>query len=89
MNENLHKRKNVFCVIAIVPYENGKHDIQTNTGWSRNPYEEDYAVVPDELVPNIIATKGYCDIELNKKGTEVVSFTAKEIPEPETFISEE
>ena len=33
------------------------------------------------IVQDIIATKGFCDIVLNEEGTEVVSFTAREIPE--------
>ena len=90
MRENLIERKNPFCVISITPDENARHYIQTNSLWFDNPYE-DYAVVPDELVPDICATHGYCDIVLNEEGTEVVSFTAREIPEipaPEIPISE-
>ena len=39
------------------------------------------------MVEDILVTRGFCDIELNEDGTEVVSFTAleiPEIPEPET-----
>ena len=78
--ENVIERKNAFCVIAIECYENGQHDIQTNTGWTKNPYGKEYAVVPDNLVPEIMATKGFCDIELNEEGAEVVSYTSREIP---------
>lgn len=85
-------RKNWFCVISIATYgENEMHDIQTNSSWSKNPYGEEYAVVPDALVQDILATRGYCDIVLNDDGTEVVSFTAREIPEipePEIPVSE-
>lgn len=56
-------------------------DIQTNSAWNKNPYENDYAVVPENLVEGIIETNGFCDIELNDEGTEVVSFTPREIPE--------
>lgn len=90
MTENI--RKNPFCVISIATYGDYEmHDIQTNSGWSKNPYGEDYAVVPDEMVQDIIKTNGFCDIVLNDDGTEVVSFTAREIPEipePETPVSE-
>lgn len=58
----------------------GVRDIQTNSSWSKNPYGDDYAVIPEELIDAIIETRGFCDIELNKDGTEVVSFTAREIP---------
>ena len=75
-------RKNHFCVISKGALDNhGSHDIQTNSGWLENPYGETYAVVPDDMVQGIMATKGYCDITLNDDGTEVVSFVAREIPE--------
>lgn len=80
--EELPTRKNPFCVISKATFgEYAVHDIQTNSTWSSNPYGEDYAVVPDDLVEGILATRGFCDIELNEDGTEVVSFTALEIPE--------
>lgn len=73
-----------FCVISKATFsEHNMHDIQTNSAWTSNPYGEEYAVVPTEMVEDIQATCGYCDIELNADGTEVVSFTAREIPEPE------
>lgn len=74
--------ENPFCVISKATF--GKHmvhDIQTNSGWSENPYGEDYAVVPDDMVPEIMETMGFCDIALSEDGTEVVEFTAREIPE--------
>lgn len=55
--------------------------IETNSGWSENPYGEDYAIVPDEMMPGIMETRGFCDIVLSEDGTEVVEFTAREIPE--------
>lgn len=76
------QRVNPFCVISKATYgEYAVRDIQTNSAWSENPYGEDYAVVPDEMVTEIMETRGFCDIELNDDGTEVVSFTAREIPE--------
>lgn len=82
------ERKNAFCVISIETFgDYAVHDIQTNSSWSANPYGEDYAVVPDEMVTAIVETNGFCDLELNEDGTEVVSFTAREIPdipEPDT-----
>lgn len=80
------ERKNAFCVISKEGNESGWHDLQTNSAWSSNPYGEAFAVVPDELVPEILETCGYCDLELNEDGTEVVAFTPLEIPftpEPE------
>lgn len=85
-------RQNPLCVISIATFgEYAIHDVQTNTGWTKNPYGKDYAVVPDEMVQDIVKTNGFCDITLNKDNTEVVSFVAREIPElpePEQPISE-
>jgi len=83
------QRVNPFCVIEKVGVEvtdiNGKkheiHDIETNSSWGSNPYGDAYAVVPDEMVTDIQETRGFCDIELNEDGTEIVGFTAREIPE--------
>ena len=85
-------RKNNFCVISKEANENGWRDLQKNSAWSCNPYGETFAVVPDDMIEAIWETCGYCDIELNEDGTEVVSFTAKEIPvlpEPECEPTEE
>ena len=79
-------RKNPFCVISKEIFGDYEvHDIQTNSAWPKNPYGDTYAVVPDDMVTEIIETRGFCDLELNEDGTEVVSFRAREIPE----ISEE
>lgn len=78
----LPQRVNPFCVISKSVYgEYAVHDIQTNSAWGENPYGEDYAVVPDEMVLAIEETRGFCDIVLNEDETEVVEFTAVEIPE--------
>jgi len=86
-------RKNPLCVISVKTYgDNEKHDIQINSSWLKNPYDKGYVVVPDNMVQNILGTKGFCNIELNEEGTEVVSFTARDIPETpittETSVSE-
>ena len=76
------QRVNPFCVISKATFgEYAVRDIQTNSAWSENPYGEDYAVVPDDMVTAIMETRGFCDIVLNEDGTEVVEFTAREIPE--------
>lgn len=86
--EEVVLRLNPFCVISKATYGEGEtafHDIQTNGAWSGNPYGEEYAVVPDEMVEGILETDGFCDIVLSEDGTEVVSFVAREkvLPEPE------
>ena len=90
----LPQRLNPFCVISKETF--GRYavrDIQTNSAWGANPYGDGYAVVPDEMVADILETKGFCDIELNEDGTEVVGFTPLEIPsiptpEPEPTAEE-
>ena len=79
--EEIIQRVNPFCVISKQTFgEYAVHDIQTNSAWGANPYE-DYAVVPDDMVTAIMETRGFCDIVLNEDGTEIVGFTALEIPE--------
>ena len=80
VTEEFIERKSPFCIIAKNVWENGGRDIQTCDAWASNPYPDTYAVVPDEMVESIMETCGFCDIELNEEGTEVVSFTAREIP---------
>ena len=76
------QRVNPFCVISKATFgEYAVRDIQTNSAWSENPYGDGYAVVPDDMVLAIQETNGFCDITLNEDGTEVVEFTAREIPE--------
>lgn len=84
------QRVNPFCVISKNTFgEYAVRDIQTNSAWGENPYE-DYAVVPDYMVLDIMETRGFCDIVLNEDGTEVVEFTAREIPEiPKEEVSTE
>lgn len=91
---DIPQRVNPFCVISKATFgEYAVRDIQTNSAWGENPYGEDYAVVPDEMMLAIQETKGFCDIVLNEDGTEVVKFTAREIPriptpEPEPTLEE-
>ena len=81
VEELLPQRVNPFCVISKNTFgEYAVRDIQTNSAWGDNPYE-DYAVVPDDMVTAIMETRGFCDIVLNEDGTEVVEFVAREIPE--------
>ena len=54
-------------------------DIQCNANWCSCPYS-DYALIPENLVEGVLATKGYCDITLNSDGTEITAFKARTIP---------
>ena len=81
MSEVMTERQHPLTVISLEVFgDYGVHDIQQNIAWGKNPYS-DYTEVPDEMVEDILATRGFCDIELNEDGTEVVSFIAREIPE--------
>lgn len=76
------QRVNDFCVISKGTFgEYNVRDIQTNSTWGSNPYGDGYAVVSDDMVTAILETRGFCDITLNEDGTEIVGFTAREIPE--------
>ena len=82
--DEMMEKQNLFCVISKETYgEHGLHDIQTNSGWSANPYGDEYAVVPDAMVNAILETGGYCDVTFTADGKEVASFVAREKPEPE------
>lgn len=72
----------MICIISKEPQgEYAVHDIQTCTAWGSNPNPTDYAIVPLDMVEDIMSTCGFVDIVLNDDGTEVVSFTALPIPE--------
>lgn len=78
----IKERINPLCVISKEVFgDYAIRDIQTNGSWDTNPYGDSYAVVPDEMVQDILETKGFCDIELNEDGTEVLSFTLRDVPE--------
>ncbi|MBR6542252.1 MAG: hypothetical protein IKT73_03495 [Anaerotignum sp.] len=91
ITETIVDRKNPLCVISLDTFgEYAVHDIQTNSAWIENPYEN-YAVVPDDMVEAIMETKGFCDITV-EDGV-VIGFVASEIleipePEPEPTMSE-
>lgn len=74
------ERKNLYCVISKVADENGWRDLQTNSAWIENPYGEAFAVVPYDMIEDIMKTHGFCNITLSEDGTEVVAFEATEIP---------
>lgn len=78
-----------MCVISKETFgDYSVRDVQCNSGWLDNPYGEEYAIVPADMEEAIKETRGFCDIELNAEGTEVVSFTAREIPVIEEKLTE-
>ena len=40
-----------------------------------------FAIFPDSMIEGLLATEGFCELELSEDGKEVVSFTPLEIPE--------
>ena len=84
--DEMNIRQNPFCVISKSTWENGGRDIQSNSAWSANPYGSEYAIVPDDMVEKIMETSGFCNIELNEDGTEVVAFTALPVPAPQVDL---
>jgi hypothetical protein len=40
-----------------------------------------FAIFPDSMIEGLLATEGFCELELSEDGKEVVSFTALEIPD--------
>ena len=55
-------------------------DIQIGIEWD-DEICSIFAVIPDELLDGILATGGWCDVEVSEDGKTVVNFTATEIPE--------
>lgn len=69
----------MVCVIMKESSGNAAREIRTNVEYIEDQYL-DFAIVPPELVDGIVATNGFCDIELSEDEKTVVSFTAREIP---------
>lgn len=74
----------MLYVISKEPFgEYNVHDIQANSCWCECVLDG-YVAIPDTLLEGILATKGYCDLVLSSDGTQLLSFTAREIPEAPT-----
>lgn len=70
------------CIISKIAFNDyGRRDIQTNVEWSEERQGGDFALVPDDLIEGIVATEGFCDLELSDDENVVIAFTAREIPE--------
>lgn len=42
---------------------------------------ESFAIFPDSMIDELLATEGFCELELSEDGKEVISFTPLEIPD--------
>ena len=70
----------VNVVKKIAPPLPVARDIQIGIEWDDIEYI-DYAIIPDNLLEDILATKGWCDVEVGEDGKTIVGFTALEIPD--------
>lgn len=55
-------------------------EILTNVEWDDGAFKS-HAVIPDDLLDGILATGGWCELELSEDGKTVINFTETEIPE--------
>ena len=63
-------------------------DMRKDVEWDDNIHKN-FAIIPDELLDGILATGGWCDLELSEDGKTVVGFTETEIPEHIRKLQEE
>lgn len=56
-----------------------KREFHIGVEWD-NVQHNSFATFPDEMIDGIVNCEGFCDLQLNENGTEVVSFTALEMP---------
>lgn len=57
-----------------------KREIRVGVEYDEEQHKS-FAIIPDSMLEEILATEGLCDLELSEDGTEVVSFTALEVPD--------
>lgn len=67
-------------IIAIEPLENNLHLIESQSH-RKSVWMDGYIEIPSELVEEVVATDGYCDLII-KDGV-LVGVTPTEKPEPE------
>ena len=71
-----------MLIIEIAAGENGHHHFQSQSHRTEC-WLDGYIAVPSEFEETVFGCIGFCDIELNEAGTEIVNVTALEVPEPE------
>lgn len=79
-------RLHPFTVISVMGTDEYPtlHDIQQNSTWSENPYGESYAVVPDDMVDEVLSVGCWCSITTeNGVLTSITKVEPPYIPEPE------
>lgn len=66
MEENEITRLHPLTVISVTGTDEYPtlHDIQQNSAWSENPYGDAYAIVPDDMVNEVMACGCWCNIEV-------------------------
>lgn len=75
-------RMHPFTVISVMGTEEYPtlHDIQQNSAWSENPYGETYALVPDDMVDEVMSIGCWCNITV--EDCVLTSITKVEPPKP-------
>ena len=71
-----------MLIIKIVAEENGQHMFESQSHRTEC-WMDGYVAVPPELEDCDFGCMGFCNIELNEDGTEIINITALEIPDPE------
>lgn len=81
--EPIKERKHPLTVISVFGTEQYPtlHNIQQNSAWGENPYGEAYAVVPDDMVEEVMTCGCWCNIEVeNGVLTKITKVDAPYIP---------
>lgn len=71
-----------MLIIKILAEENGQHMFESQSHRTEC-WMAGYLPVPFEFEETVFGCMGFCDIELNEDGTEIINITALEIPDPE------
>jgi hypothetical protein len=71
-----------MLIIKILAEENGQHHFESQSHRTEC-WMDGFIAVPPELEGTVFECMGFCDIELNEDGTEIINITALEVPDPE------
>jgi hypothetical protein len=76
-----------MLIIKIIAEENGQHYFQSQSHRTEC-WMDGYIAVPSKFEETVFECLGFCDIELNEDGTEIINVTALDVPELEPSYSE-
>jgi hypothetical protein len=69
-----------MLIIKILAEENGQHMFESQSHRTKC-WIDGFLPVPSEFEDVVFGCQGFCNIKLNKDGTEIVGITALDIPE--------